>query len=193
MSEPSNVWNGSALREWGRDPRQGRGQGVGRSWDHVSQTLKCADFFIHSWNSQHLPSIFSRGIPKTRHTFYFGLKLILGAWAVVFGKGGGVCVRSRGRQRLSFFLSWFREINRGRHQDVAGRGRNIYLTDSMALHIVFVSLFSLFFFFWIRNIDLARCSAVLAKPSWRLYGLRPLMRQGEGSEEIKRCAPGQLA
>ena len=49
------------------------------------------------------------------------------------------------------------------------------------------------FFSWIRNIDLARCSAVLAKPSWRLYGLRPLMRQGEGSEEIKRCAPGQPA
>ena len=150
MSKPSNVRNGSALREWGRDPRQGRGQGVGRSWDHVSQTLKCTHFFIHFWNSQHLPSIFSRGIPKTRHTFYFGLKLALGSgvWVRVFGGREVACVRSRGRQRLSFFLSWFREINRGRQQDVARRGRNVYLTDSMALHILsFVFLFSLSFSF----------------------------------------------
>ena len=96
------------------------------------------------------------------------------------------------KDSLSFFLSWFREINRGRQQDLAGKK---YLSHGLYgfAHIVFcISLFSKFFS-WIRNIDLARCSAVLAKPSWRLYGLRPLMRQGEGSEEIKRCALGQLA
>ena len=74
------------------------------------------------------------------------------------------------------------------------RGEEIFISRTLRLlHIVFcISLFSEFFS-WIRNIDLASWSAVLAKPSWRLYGLRPLMRQGEGSEEIKRCAPGQPA